>query len=664
TGEDISHWDEVTRGNEGDSDSAPSGSGGAGRAVVVHFTRQVLGTRTVNLVIARTEKGVEGELVVPRVVVEGSLKHTGTLVVSGERGVRMTTVEREGVSEMNPRDIGVRQAGVLAFKLLRPEWLVRLEAKVVEPTLRAEVLQRVDVSEGMLQCAAYARYRIDHAGCRTLRLQAPEPGVGLAVTGPDIAKVHEIDAEHGIWEVELHNKAESRYRMEIRYQVPFAAQNGKAGILPLRCLDVESQKGYVVVMSGGRVQVSPVGPGAGVKRDNARSIPAHFGAGDLSDAILCYRTVSGDYRLDLSVLRHETADSLPATVESVRLQSVVSADGEYLTQAEMDLTVGSLPFLEMRLPGEDASLWAAFVNGKAAAVSRVGDTYRIPLEEPVPGESTSVEFVYADRIQAGWLSRKQACRGPMFDLPLKDIEWVLFVVPGRRYYGFGGSMEHEKESAKIGAFNVERYEILNRRQVETDRARAKSVMEQSGELARRGYQKQARKALEAAVNYSQNDAAFNEDARIQYKNLAEQQAVVGFVQRRDEMRLSQNIQDSRQIERMNAFQGGRFTAEHAESVQQSLAEGDNLSLLRIAGRILGQQEAAQRVAQAIRVTLPTHGLRLRFTRALQISPGADMLVTFKVGSGGFLRGSAVLGAALAFLVIMLLALRSRGRIPD
>lgn len=647
TGQDISHWDEVDQ-MAAASDKATVRQGG--KTVVVHFRKQVLGTRTINIAISRTEKGIEETIDVPRISAIDAFKHTGSLVVSGERGVRMTTVEREGVSEVNPRDLGISEAGVLAFRLLRPEWIIRLKTEVVFPTIRAEMLQCVDISEGMLKGTVYVRYKIDNAGCKKFLIQAPSPSVPLAVTGSDISKVNEIDKEKGIWEIELHNKVENNYSVQIRYQISGAAAGGNVKILPVRMLEVESHKGYLVVMSGGRVQVRPAGSLAGLQQENSRSIPAYFGAGDLSDAIYCFRTISGDYELDLSAVRHDAAKVLPANIEKVRMTSVVSDGGQVLTQVAMDINIGSLQFLEMKLPDKNSSLWTAFVKGKAASVSKDGDIYRIPLEESVPGELTPVEFIYAGSARRGWISSKEEFRGPKFNLPLKDIDWKFYVVPGRRYYGFGGTMEYKTAPLSVEWFDATDYSMNNLRQIESNREKAKSIMVQSEKLAQQGYQKQAKNALKSAVDYSQNDTAFNEDARIQYKNLAEQQAVVGLVQRRDEMRFNRNIQESGQLERMEEFKGGQFSADYAAKVQQSLPDQENQSLMQVAGKILEQQSAAERVSQAINITMPAHGRKLVFSRSLQIDPAADLIVSFKVNSGKMLRGVLVLVAAGVLMV--------------
>ncbi len=651
TGPGISHWDELGPEDSGKKDQ---------RAVIVHFKKQALGKREINIVATRTKKGIGAALDVPRITVENSIKHTGTLTVSGEQGVRMTTVDKKGVSEINPRELNIRDTGVLAFRLLRPDWLVRLKAEIVSPTIRTEVLQRVDISEGMMQGAAYLKYRIDHAGSKTFQIQSPSPGIPLEVQGTDVAKIEEIDIEKGIWEVTLHRKVTKTYGMQITYQVPF--DSTIARVLPIRTLGVESQKGHLVIMSNGRVQINPLAAAAGLKPEGARSIPDHFNAGDLSDAIYCYRTVTSDYGLELSVVRHKDAEVLAARVNSVDLVSVVSPGGQILTRALLNMDVGNLPVLEITLPAENCKLWSAFVKGKPASVSKDGDLYRIPLEDPVPGESMAIELVYAGEPQSRLFSKRQTYRGPKVGLPLSNIRWSLYVVPGPRYHGFDGTLEHiDSKEPPVEAFDRQIYSANNLRFIEGNKLEAVRRMEEARQLASKGRQKQAKKALKTAMIYSQNDRDFNEDARIQYKNLSEQQAVVGLMQRRNKMRFSRNIQDAGQVKQMQEFKGGNYTAEYAESVQKSLSARERTSLRKLAQRIQEQQEAAQREAQAITITVPKHGLKLEFERILQNNPMADMEVSFKASSG---KGTKFMTSILAALFFMLIYRLAMGRKKD
>ena len=63
----------------------------------------------------------------------------------------------------------LRQARRQTFFVMPPS--TRMMAPVVKP----EVLQVVDLAEGMLKCTAFIEFRIENAGVKTFRLQSPAP---------------------------------------------------------------------------------------------------------------------------------------------------------------------------------------------------------------------------------------------------------------------------------------------------------------------------------------------------------------------------------------------------------------------------------------------------------------------------------------------------------
>jgi hypothetical protein len=644
SGPDVSQWDEWATNGE--------------RTVTVRFTRRVTDRTQVNLVAARTGKGIEPTIRVPRVAVKDARKHTGRMTVSAERGVRLTVQSQHGVDVKKASEEGVRQAGALVFDILRPGWEIALGAEVQAPQVKPETLQWVDLTEGMLQCRAFVRQKIENAGVKTFQLRAPAPGVTLTVTGPNIARVHESDPSNGLWQVDLHGKAEDLYAMTVSYQVPYAPEDKRVIIRPLGVLGTEGQRGYLVVTCGGRVQVEPSGETDGLKPEDPRSIPSEFGAGDLSGAILCYRTVRDDYALNLSVVRHRSADVLPASIERVRMTSVVSRSRKVLTRMVLEMRVGDLRFLKMALPDPADTLWTALVNGKEVAVSRDGDLHCIPLEEQEPGQGTTVDLIYAGGAEFSALSRRQGFRAPKFaDLPLDDIEWVFFVPPGFRYSGFGGTMERrEGGSPLVRVFDAGQYREWNQREREAVLQKAKQVLDAGEQMVETGQRKMAKKAFQQALNYSQGQADLNEDARVQLRNLVKQQVKIGLVNRRDALRVSKNISGEKQTEQLAGFRDGDYTQEYAASVEGRLTERDNGALEVVADKIIDQQAAAAGVLTGIRVTIPEHGEQLVFGRAVQVDPKADLSVEFRAGRGwlaGLWRGAwppALLFAGLAFVL--------------
>ncbi|MEI6971160.1 MAG: hypothetical protein WCL44_06545 [bacterium] len=611
TGDDVSHWDEVDSKDE---------------RIVIHFKNQALGERTINVAIARMGKGIEETIEVPRIAVIGARKHTGILTIQGEQGVRMTTINREGVSELSPeRDLNIRQQGLLAFKLLRPAWRVTLKTEVIAPSIMPEVFHRVDLTEGMLRGQVHIRYRIENAGCKTFFLKAPLPGSVLAISGEQIAKTEETDKTNGIWRIDLHNKVQNNYDIEATYQLPFDPKSQRAVIRPVAPIDTDPAKGYLVIMSAGRVEIKAIGDLGGLKPEDPHAMPPS--GGDMSDAVLCYRTVRPDYALQLSVVRHESADVLQARVNQVDISSVIADNlGNMLTRVALQISVGDLRFLKVNLPGREDSLWTVFVNGKATEPAKDGDAYRIPLEASASDETSTVELIYAGKAHCGFLGN-QRYEGPRFNLPLNNVRWSFYVAAQREYFDYGGTMTLENDNT-LKTFSIARYESYNSDQMQLNKSKAKKGLDKGEQYARQGDPMRAKKALEEAVLFAQ-DKGDREDARIQYKNMVKQQAKVGLVQRRNIMRLNENVRDEKQMEQLRGFNEGNYTADYAKSVQQSLTIEENEALDALTDKIIEQQAAAAGVAQAIKITVPEHGRKLEFFRPIQINPNAAVTVEFK-----------------------------------
>jgi len=643
----------------------------------------VLGVQTLNVICARTLRGIGASLDVPRLTVADALKHTGTLLVSGERGVHFATARREGVSEINPSELGVRQQGYVAFRLLRPDWSVQLKAEALAPVVRAEVLQIVGVADGLLQGRVRLNYKIENAGVKSFTLQAPQPGLALTVLGRNIARAQEIDKQQGLWQVDLHGKVENDYALDVAYQQPLDVKAQTAKLAPLLATGIEQQKGWLVVMSSARLKIAPKSVPAGFKEEDARSIPAQFNAGDLSDAILCYRITKPDVALDLNIVRHGAAEALPATVQSVRLESALSSDDSLVTRAQIQMTVGDMHFLRTTLP-EASEVWCVFVNGRPVPPLREKKDYLIPLDRAAALGTTSIEFIYSGSGRSGLLSRTHRFEGPRFDLPLSDITWTFFAPANRNYYGFDGTLNHRETSEypQVMEFDDRAYVANNTGILTANLKNADAALKKGEEFARKGQQQEARQAFESALYYSQGKADYNEDVRLQYRNLAKQQAIVGLVNRRDELKAGNNltldVQPGQAVQTGgNAYQGGtivnggslqlnaansyNWTAAEAAQVQQSLSAKDNVSLNIVAEKILDQQAAAGGVAAALRVTMPLEGRVLEFARPLQITPGAELSVSFKTTGGGFVRTllavGAFLGAWILFRVLCGLAAR-------
>ncbi len=620
TGRDVSHWDDTRH---------------AGQGVELFFKRRVLGSTTINLVLARPQRGIPERIDVPRVTVQDGLRHTGRMAVAAERGVRLTVDEQQGISVRKPEVGEAVQPAAVSFDILRPVWQVSLHTQVLAPALKPEVLHCVDLAEGMLQHRIYVRYRIENAGIKLFRLRVPVREATLSVSGRNIARVVPLDndpeaAGGRVWQVELHGKVEDAYALTCFYQQPYDPANGGVTISAFNTLGVARQATWLVVTGGGRVQVEPRGAVDGLKVEDARSLPDTFGAGDLSGAIRCYRALRGDYRCDLSVVRHSAADVLPASVEQARFVTVLSSSGKLLTQATVDLKVGDLRFLKVELPTDKSTLWAALVNGAEVAASRDGHVLNVPLDNLTADKTTTVSLIYADTLDDRSLAGERTLRAPRFpDVPLRNIAWDFFVPAEFQHVFVSGDLDPVSGTAVLRKFERVDYENYNKSVQISNIGVARSNMKDVGSLLDSGKQREAQQALQVAVNSSAADRTLNEDARVQFRNVVKQQVKMGLVNRREELRRDNNIYDEQAPQTREGFNGGNFSQSFVSQVEDQLTSQDRTALDKVAQRIVDQQAAAAGEGAAINIAMPEHGGELSFRRALQSEKGGALQVVFR-----------------------------------
>jgi hypothetical protein len=649
TGSGVSHWDDARK---------------TGGGVEVYFSARLLGASTLNLVLARQQRGVDERVAVPRLAVTNALRHTGRMAVSAERGVRLTLDAQQGISVV--RDESLRaSAGAVVFDILRPAWQAELKTQVLQPVLKPELLHRVDLSEGMLQHRIYARYKIENAGVKVFRVAVPVKDATLTVSGRNIARVlpePEAAADGTrVWAVELHGKVEDAYAFTALYQEPYDPAAGGVRIRPFGTPGAARQTAWVAVTGGGRVQVEPRGEVAGLRVEDARSLPDAFGAGDLSGALRCYRVLQPDYVLDLSVTRHEAARVLPAGVEAARFTTVLSSSGKMLTQAQIELRTGRLRFLKVGLP-VSGTLWAAQVNGTEVAVARDGDGHlNIPLELLASEQVTSISLVYADGLPGalGGAVEIPALRFP--ELPLQNIRWSIFVPPGATYRlanrDFDAAEAAEAGPGSIRTFGRSEYLDMNRKQGSRNLSEAKRSLGNVGTLLDKGDRLQAQKALQQAVNLSQAEQTLNEDARVQFRNVVREQVKIGLVNRREALRLDNNIFDEQAPQTQAGYNGGNFSRAFASRVEEQLSAQDRASLDRVALKIVEQQAAAAGQGAAITIAMPEHGRLLSFTRALQNECGGGLVLSLRATSDLARRQALAWWPVLPFFLGLWLLLR-------
>ncbi len=647
----LSHWTELKT--------------DAGRVVTLHLKSKTEGKQTFAVSLAGPGVRAATGWAVPRLSVREAGKQRGQLLIVPEQGLRLQVATREGVTQLDPLKAGVRQKGVLAFRLLQSDWRLAMDLERVDAWTQVTSLQHVVIGDAQLKVAVNLQYEIENTGIKVLGIRLPANAEGVRFRGDQVADFRPLEGPTNTatrdWEVKLNRRVIGKYLLQANYSLSIPEQAVETGIVGVEARDVNVQRGFLTVQASGRLQVRPDAPAESLQPAEWQSIPRALQQDVAATAAnYTFRLVEPAYRLPVRIERHAAAKLLPARVHNVTLTSVVSDDGILLTQARLELVPGDKRLLHLILP-ERARFWFAFVNQSSVWPWRETNQVLIPLEQhSKTGQSTTVEFFYS--VQAG-TARTRALDldlvGPQFDLPLENITWRIYLGEQWKLTDWKGALQlQEQQLLDAGAaIDLETY-VRNETTLQQEKTReAEQLLSMANRLLVEGDPEQARRAFTTAYGLSQHDDAFNEDARVQLHNLKMQQALVGLNVRQAKV-AGEPATLAATPRSMRESQIANYTQQEAKQLIERNTAEDNAFQMRLAERLIQQQDAATASPAAIRATVPEHGRLLTFTRPLEVDPWADLNLHLEARivrpTGFFFRlgiliGMVVLVALLAWL---------------
>lgn len=651
TGEALSHWTELKTETS--------------RIITLHLKGRTEGQQ--QFVINLSGQGLKAIKAwpVPHLTFREATKQRGTFLIVPEQGMRLQVGARDGITQLDPQKSGIRQKGVLAFRVLQTPWNLAIDVERVDPWVQVTSLQHADVGEAQIKTITNLQYQIENTGLKALRISLPVNAESVRFQGDQVADFLQVPntANEGmqLWEVKLHRRMIGPYHLQVSYQIPLATDAADAVIRGVQAADVNLQRGFVTMQTSGRLQLRVDAPPPALQPTEWQSIPRALQQ-DLtaSSASFAYRLVEPAFQLPLKIERHSVAKLLPARVNNITFTSVISDNGAMLTHARLELLPGDKRLLHLTLP-KDARFWFAFVNQNGVWPWRDQDQILIPLEQQSrEAKALPVEFFFSSK--AGNADSNEldlALLAPKFDLPLENIIWNVHLSEKWRVKKWTGSLQLQNDqivSQTAGAADVQTYLQREAGQLREKTKAAEEMLVLGNTALAQGNPQEARRAFESAYGLSQHDVAFNEDARVQLHNLKIQQAIVGL-----------NVRQSVATGTTDAFTGklaadkaGNYTQQDAKQILDRNTADDNAAFNRLAERLVQQQDAAVSNPSVIRADIPEQGRKLTFGRAVAVDTWADLRVDLEA------KTTTVASWGMKFLmlagtVVILIAMRSLWR---
>ena len=682
TGEALTHWTEAATGDGAD----------AARRVTLNLAGSTLGSQRFSLVLAGPFPAQRERWSVPGIVVREAPRQTGVLTLVPERGTRLRITGRENVVETAPPDTHAARPGVLSFRLLQPDWSLESAIDMREAWTTVEALQEISAREGMSRTRLALRLSVEHAAIRAFRLRLPglgeEDAASLRADGEAVADIVRVgEPEEGLWEVRFKRGILGQTAFDLHYQqrrrmagVEDGNEIGALELEPVDLVDARQTTFFVAARTGGRLELSAEDlPGGWQSADWQSLPPALVDPTQPDPPALMFRALEPEAPLALRLRRQDMAGTLPLSIASARLHTVVSGDGAAATHARFHVSLAEKTTLRLTLP-EQAELLALTVDGRPTALAREeGSLHFYLMPGAAADQPVAVDLAYTTAARRGGRALLAA---PAIHAPVEDVEWRVTLPGGRRLAAHRGSLVLAEEAiaqpAAAGAMETYLARVAARRAEEE--TQGNRVLAEGNRLLAEGQSDKALGAFKLAVANVALDEASNEDARVQLRNIQTQQAVIGLNTRRQVMALDQGAAapaearaQAEQAARDNPLLQNRSAATRSTQVDTrrlgDLMQGSTLeeagALRRIAERILVQQEGAATARSSLTPILPEEGTTLLFSRSVQADADSPLELDLRLTETrprAFLPSLAFFTAlAAAFLLTALLARASNKR---
>jgi hypothetical protein len=262
--------------------------------------------------------------------------------------------------------------------------------------------------------------------------------------------------------VELQSEATGFYQLIFEYTMDLDPKEGirrfSGPMVMGEMKGVEREIGYLAVTGDPSLELTPVEKDlVNLTPVDEEEIPIKFRELPPSVAaeigrrtvpiLFAFRYLAHPYKLVLSSVRHDEADVVTAVIESCKLDTTLTREGNRITTMLASVRSRYQPFLEIQLP-EGAKLWHALVNGRRMR----------PLTEKRPeGEVTKIPIAQVQgvagpvRVELQWEEMGGAEMGrfelvklgvpSLLGVRILRLGWVLQLPRNYRVIGSTGTLE-------------------------------------------------------------------------------------------------------------------------------------------------------------------------------------------------------------------------------
>ena len=414
----------------------------AGGKLTVNFSSRVLGNRRLEVQLEQALKAVPDAITIAPLPVTGAAKTSAQIGAAGAPGIQLKTAADGlvGLREVPINLLSGRTDEALAYNSQQPEWKLVLTAERMAPRITADVFNLITIGDGLLGGSATIRYAIINQGVQEFRVKVPVLWKNVEFTGPNIRR-KELQT-NDTWVIGLQDKAWGGYTLVVTYDCQFDPHKATLPIGGIHPDGVERETGSVAITSAANLQITTQPNGDNIRRVDESELAGNDRSLVTRPVLMAYKYQGAAYGLSADLTRFEELPVLDAAADRTQLTTVLTGDGQMLTQASFMVKNNDRQFQTFTLP-EGADFWACYVAGEPVKPEKNGGKLLVPLPRRANrDEAFAVDIVYVQKIDSlkSLTPHRLALAAPETDMQTTYAEWELYVPTTHRLAGFGGNM--------------------------------------------------------------------------------------------------------------------------------------------------------------------------------------------------------------------------------
>lgn len=409
--------------------------------ITITLRERTEGTYALNIVGEQSFKEAVNSFQVPWIRALDAGKERGALAFAADPVLRLKTepADDSNILEMDIKDLPaeLRNRGnvALAHKYYEHPWKLRLAVERITSRINVETFHFVSVGEGVIYHSATLNYNILYAGVFQFVVKLPKDAARVDIEGANVKHKEERKLEDGNeWTITLHSQTMGNYPLYVTFQRDMDAKSMTALLeyTGVRALGVERETGYIAVAARPDIQVASDGIHTeGLTAIDEKEVPAPYKDGITVPFLAVYRYVAHPFQIRAPLTRHKQAGVLVAIVENCLFSTVVTEEGQMVTDLHLQMRNTREQYLKILLPS-DAEIWHLFVNQEevtpftsSQSADGVKETL-IPLgQEGKRGESFNIDLRYAQKRENLGATGRLDLACPKINVPVMKLGWTL-----------------------------------------------------------------------------------------------------------------------------------------------------------------------------------------------------------------------------------------------